>query len=453
MSGNIGGGGSGAGTGSSGSGSSSNSNSGSGSSGSAGSSSSRARSNANAPQYMPNILTCACHAIREPGPPPPPNNAAVKGKAAWTAGATAQRQSDAIAAQSGGPMAGAQRTVAVPANQIKTGNKYPNQPPPRLPGLDMATLKQTVKNAIAARTGYKPTPEQEASDLTTELNRMLDVLEKRLSTPEGMQALESALAGLHDDPLVKIIGLDLFAARLAWSDAGLTPNADSVTQAQAERDSLAERLKNAQTEQGRIGLTKALEDAEEKLRRTLAMEKSKRDALANKNLTPSDRVAILGYTVADYKVLNPVLRGMYRDPDSPGKVKKADVAAYTELIKNALGKLPAHDGSTLGRIATAGDYDKMFDDDFSDGGFTSTSVGKPSPGGEWAITIDGATDGRDVGALSAWPKENEVLLPPGSKFVVDKDKTQRKPVGPDGKSRGGILFVTTENNVFGKPPT
>lgn len=440
----------GVGTGSSSSATSGSSSGSTGSSASSSSASGRARSNATA-QYMPHVLGCACHAVRAPGPPPPPNDAAMKAKAKWTDGVTPQRASDAISAQSAGaPMMGGARVGSVPASPIKTGKDRPDHTAPKASGLDMETLRKTVANAIAARRGYRPTPEQEASDLTTELNRMLQNLDARLSTEAGRQGLQDSLAGMGDDPLARIIGIDMFAARLAWSDAGLAPDPNAIATAQSGRDDAAYMLKNAQTEAGRAGYAEELADAEARLQHARDKESKKREILANGSLTPSDRVAILGYTVADYKVINGVLRGTYKDPDGPGKVKRDDVPRYVGLIKSAMEKLPAYSG-TLGRSAGAGSYDSAFDDDFTDSAFTSTSMGKPAAGAAWTITINGATEGRDISVLSAWQSENEVLLPPGSRFIVDKANSHRRPRAANGASNGGELILTAENNVFGRP--
>ncbi len=144
-------------------------------------------------------------------------------------------------------------------------------------------------------------------------------------------------------------------------------------------------------------------------------------------VTPGEAVAIYTYTTNDYKQMNGYLynKNPLDPPDDP--VLNLDLKPPTEdqiKAKNkqtidALKKLPAWTGGITrrGDRGFPGD-DAMYADQntFAIMAFWSTDKKKPFPG-KWQMFVDGKT-GRNVAMMSAYPKEDEVLFPPGTKFKV-----------------------------------
>ncbi|MFO0615113.1 MAG: ADP-ribosyltransferase [Polyangiaceae bacterium] len=331
-------------------------------------------------QYMPNVLGCACHGIREAGSTPA-TGSAPKAKPVWK---------DAInpARKALGPVnMGGAAAGDSPASQWKKGVTPSTQPtspiqrptPPKAPApardpMDafLDDLSMQAKNALAGHkaklVGKYPT----AKD--TETTKMLEAIVSRLGTPEGRQSFKAELDSAKSDPLYAAMGPDKFASLLAWSDAML--------------------------EQSR--------NHEDPSRRARA------EAADTYGLTPAERVAILGYTTGDYTAINPALRRGNSD---------ASLEVYIDTIKRGLAKLPDYTGSTtVERGVGDGAWTKdafVKGKDFKDGAFTSTATPGKAPMADWKVVILGQSGGKDVGIFSAWPAEAEVLYPPGTEYVIE----------------------------------
>ena len=137
--------------------------------------------------------------------------------------------------------------------------------------------------------------------------------------------------------------------------------------------------------------------------------------LTNK-LSPGEAVAVFTYTSDDYTKINGTILGYYTPADAEEARK---IAIMTEEAKKAIAKLDDYVGETR-----RGDRPFPPDDDaqytlhnqFTIRAFWSTGVGFAFPG-KWQVTIKGKK-GKDVATMSNFPKESEVLFPPGTKFKV-----------------------------------
>ena len=149
-------------------------------------------------------------------------------------------------------------------------------------------------------------------------------------------------------------------------------------------------------------------------------------------LSPGEAVAIYTYTSDDYKKINGRLIG-YQPPAN--QVEEAQIKIMTEQATKALAKLDNYVGITKRGDKDFNGADAQFTKDnvFKIKAFWSTGVGFSFPG-MWQITINGKT-GKDVKPISNYPKEAEVLFPPGTEFkVIARDDTE----APD------TIYVTVE---------
>ncbi len=133
-------------------------------------------------------------------------------------------------------------------------------------------------------------------------------------------------------------------------------------------------------------------------------------------VSPGELVAIYTYTTNDYKQMNGTLIGYYT-PKTPKEKQQIDIK--NEEGKKALEKLPKYTAGITqrGEEPWAGaDAQYTKDNVFTTKAFWSTGVGFKFDG-LYQIAISG-TSGRSVGSFSAYPKESEVLYPPGVRFKV-----------------------------------
>ncbi len=143
-------------------------------------------------------------------------------------------------------------------------------------------------------------------------------------------------------------------------------------------------------------------------------------------LTLGEAVAIHTYTTNDYKQMNGFLYGKtpLDPPDPPLLMPTEDqIKIKNKQAADALEKLPDWTGGMTkrgDRGFPGDDVEFALNNTFTIKGFWSTDKKKPFPG-KWQISIFGKT-GKNVAMLSAFPKEDEVLFPPGTKFkVIDFD--------------------------------
>lgn len=147
-------------------------------------------------------------------------------------------------------------------------------------------------------------------------------------------------------------------------------------------------------------------------------------------MTIPERVALYGYTCADYKVLNPVLWKQTPAPD-PG------IKAYIDHAKAAIAKapLPKPDPNhglvvTERGVNNPAHDDKWVEERYQDGtelkefGFISTTAGKGN--GDYIFSVFSTGGGRDIAGFSAWPAEKEVVFPPGTTFMIVKNDQNPK---------------------------
>ncbi len=150
-------------------------------------------------------------------------------------------------------------------------------------------------------------------------------------------------------------------------------------------------------------------------------------------VTPGEAVAIYTYTTNDYKQMNGFLYGKnpLDPPDDPvlgldlKPPTEDQIKAKNKQAADAMAKLPPWTGGTTkrGDRGFVGD-DAMFADQatFAIKAFWSTDKKRAFPG-KWQMFIDGDS-GRNVAMMSAYPNEDEVLYPPGTKFkVLSRDET------------------------------
>lgn len=356
-------------------------------------------------QYMPAVLGCACHQLREASVPPPDNAGEVAPKAAWTDGVVAPRAALGPNAEgSTTPSLGAHRaSPPTPGTSVWTkGNLDGSKPQtdkftigdrptaPKTPTTNseldayLAGLKVMATKARITQEAKQSTPGYYKTDIDKETLEMLKALEARLSTPEGTASLKAEMESAKNDPMYQYMGPDKFAASLAWSDALLDKLRSSDSPAMQEKARIADAA----------------------------------------NLTTLERVALFGYTTGDYNAINPAMRGTISDPG---------LQAYVDHINDALAKLPDYQGDVR-RATGNGSYTDAWQPgaDWTSGAFLSTT--KIEPGsvpatGDWVMTIEGENRGKDVSMFSAWPAESEVLIPGGSTMeVVSVDRTKKPMV-------------------------
>lgn len=150
-------------------------------------------------------------------------------------------------------------------------------------------------------------------------------------------------------------------------------------------------------------------------------------------LTEQETVAIFGYTLQDYELLNPIAWGkdevLYEFSTGSCTLYKADMWPEIEVLNSALSKLPPAQplNATLWRVSgqSAEELGSVIT-----GGYSSTSrdfnhtlafarAYSPYTGGYpslWAI--ESHTSGRDISEFSDYPNEQEVLFPMGSRLEV-----------------------------------
>jgi hypothetical protein len=145
-------------------------------------------------------------------------------------------------------------------------------------------------------------------------------------------------------------------------------------------------------------------------------------------LSPGEAVAIYTYTGDDYQKMQGLLLG-YQMPQTQAERGRIDI--MIDQAKKVLAKLDNYGSWPTRRgdrdfIGADAQYKK--DNEFTTKAFWSTGVGF-SFSGKWQITIFGKTQtpsaGKEVKPLSNYPKEAEVLFPPGTKFrVIERDETE-----------------------------
>ncbi len=144
------------------------------------------------------------------------------------------------------------------------------------------------------------------------------------------------------------------------------------------------------------------------------------------NMSVPEKVALYGYTCADYKTLNPALWSP--KPDTPPGIN-----AYIQHATSAIAKAPVfktHDGDGLvlshrafnDPASNPGWAKARYADRavVTEQGFYSTGQNKPM-GATFSATIFTMGGGKDVSGFSAWPDEKEVIFAPGTQFHVNVD--------------------------------
>lgn len=145
----------------------------------------------------------------------------------------------------------------------------------------------------------------------------------------------------------------------------------------------------------------------------------------NAGLTQVDTVAIYGWTLSDYELINPIAWGAdeVTFPVYPARtihcsLSKADVEPYIEVLNGALDKLPPARGSTLwrGSKQSAAELGGVVT-----GGYSSTSLNfdealrfATGVHGKSLWVIGSHTSGKDISKFSESLQEQEVLFPAGS---------------------------------------
>ena len=135
-------------------------------------------------------------------------------------------------------------------------------------------------------------------------------------------------------------------------------------------------------------------------------------------LSIGEAVAIYTYTSNDYWKMNGVNLGYYTagSPQEALEIKIKNDEATKALARLDPVPLVTRRGEKRWPPADALQY--VEPNVFALKAFWSTGVGFSFPG-EWQITINGKT-GKDVATMSAFPKEAEVLFPPGTRFKVTR---------------------------------
>jgi hypothetical protein len=155
----------------------------------------------------------------------------------------------------------------------------------------------------------------------------------------------------------------------------------------------------------------------------------------SRKLSPGEAVAIYTYTSNDYTDINGLLLGLKQ----PGPAEKAKIEIMIDQATKALAKLDNYAAGPTKRGEKdwpGADAQYKKDNEFTTKAFWSTGVGFGFPG-IWQITINGRT-GKEIKPLSNYPKEAEVLFPPGTKFkVLERDETEK----PD------TIYITVEEVV------
>lgn len=167
----------------------------------------------------------------------------------------------------------------------------------------------------------------------------------------------------------------------------------------------------------------------------------------NFGLTDLERVAIYGYTTADYTVINPALRGA-----GAGEIANPRLRAYAQYAVDGLRKLPdlpARDPETNEPLVlrraiftepSSGWCARTFvlNGLYRDYAFMSTSkvIGQGFANLKFTFVDGKPTHAKNVKAFSAWPGENEFLLMPGVEFTVTEEALREGPSG------GGWVTLT-----------
>jgi hypothetical protein len=149
-------------------------------------------------------------------------------------------------------------------------------------------------------------------------------------------------------------------------------------------------------------------------------------------LSPGEALAIYTYTSNDFEKINGRLLG-YKPPAN--QAAEAQIKIMTEQATKALAKLDNYVGITKRGDKDFNGADAQFalNNTFKIKAFWSTGVGYSFPY-KWQTTIHGKT-GKDIKPISNFPKEAEVLFPPGTEFkVIDRDDSE----APD------TIYVTVE---------
>lgn len=170
-------------------------------------------------------------------------------------------------------------------------------------------------------------------------------------------------------------------------------------------------------------------------------------------LSEIERVALFGYTTGDYKQINKSARGNQDNLD-PG------MKAYIQNTISAMQKLPDAEAPITETVKTTNGEDLILDKvgvlkrtvfeepfpgwgaqtfqvgkSFSDSGFASATFQLEMPG-KINLTMTSPKNAKDVTLYSAWPKEKEILIIPGTQYTV-KEITY-------GGSGQGSMFVVLE---------
>jgi len=174
----------------------------------------------------------------------------------------------------------------------------------------------------------------------------------------------------------------------------------------------------------------------------LSILASSNNNLENNNIKPEDsplneleRVALFGYTTGDYKQINPAARGNQENLD-PG------MKAYIQNTISAMQKLPDVEAPTHKTVETPDGEKKTIEEKgvlkraifsepfpgwraqtfqvgntFTDSGFASATFDLQAQG-QINLTMISTKNSKDVSLYSAWPGEKEILIVPGTEYIV-----------------------------------
>lgn len=203
-----------------------------------------------------------------------------------------------------------------------------------------------------------------------------------------------------DNPMFQYLGPLKFLSFLAKSDENRNP----------EKVAMREDLTDAQ----KTHLITVLEEA-----KTI-------------NMTDLQKVAIYGYTSADYRILNPAMR---KAGDNP--IKDPGLKAYVDNIIDGLNTIPdiasplvlkraifADPSSELVQsILNKAKHPEKNDPTYKDPAFTSTLKDLQAQGAvnlEIPFEEGQQTHAKNILAFSAWQGEEEILLMPNREYTVTK---------------------------------
>jgi hypothetical protein len=143
------------------------------------------------------------------------------------------------------------------------------------------------------------------------------------------------------------------------------------------------------------------------------MERLKVQRPELRNIPTEDLVAVRGYTSSDYRMINKALRS-----GNPEELARLD--AYIKTAESGLNQLPSHEGQVFRGTNLKPEVAVSYSpgEIVTERAFLSSSVSKNSAfAGNTEFIIE-SSNGKRISFLSEFPKEEEVLFSPGTRFKV-----------------------------------